>query len=104
MLHITRRRDATSNALQLRPGPQLYNNSKQQNKRYKATNTATTTLSSFPPQAPTEHQRQRAGAVVPRSLANKGLLGHTPPSAPPPPVDQAAVAPVWRYGCLGGKG
>ena len=26
MLHITRRRDATSNALQLRPSPQAYNN------------------------------------------------------------------------------
>ena len=36
MLHITRRRDATSNTLQLRPSPQSYNNSKQQSKRYKA--------------------------------------------------------------------
>ena len=29
MLHITRRRGATSNTLQLRPDPQSYNNNKQ---------------------------------------------------------------------------
>ena len=41
MLHITRRRDAISNTLQLRPGPRSYNNSEQQSKRYKANDTAT---------------------------------------------------------------
>ena len=41
MLHITRRRDAIANTLQLRPGPQSYNNTKQQSKRHKANSTAT---------------------------------------------------------------
>ena len=63
MLHITRRRDATPNTLQLCPSPQSYNNSgeqqskrhnsntitannrQQQTKRYKANSTATATCS-----------------------------------------------------------
>ena len=43
MLDITRRRDATSNTLQLRPSPQSYNNSKQQSKHNKSKHTATST-------------------------------------------------------------
>ena len=48
MLNITRRRDATSNTLQLRPSPQSCNNSKQQGKRYEANSTATATRSPAP--------------------------------------------------------
>ena len=45
MLHIAWYWDATSNSLQLRPGPRSYNNSEQQSKRYKAnTITASTFL------------------------------------------------------------
>ena len=57
MLHITRRRDATYNTLQLRPGPHSYNNSKQQGKRYKANIIATAARPPSPPQAQTQALR-----------------------------------------------
>ena len=66
MLHITtRRRDATPNALQLRPGRRQYNNSEQQNKRCKANNTATATSSPLArPAASTEPPDQRTNEAV----------------------------------------
>ena len=77
MLHITRRRDATSNTLQLRPGPQSYNNNKQHTTNTKCTGKG--------------GRKDREGAGTPPRAARefpyhtkRHCLPHYPP--PPPPL------------------
>ena len=48
MLHATRRRDATSNTLQLRPSPQSYNNSELTAKQAQAKRLLATAIFSGP--------------------------------------------------------
>ena len=91
MLHITRRRDATSNTLQLRPGPQSYNNSKQQSKRYKANSTATATRSpEARPAAPT------CGTAQEHVYSGHRWGGVVRETAIPPPPHHPIITPCTR--------
>ena len=98
MLHITRRRDATPNTLQLCPSPQSYNNSgeqqskrhnsntitannrQQQTKRYKANSTATATCS----------QREKN-----RYEANSTATATCSPVSPQGPTGHQTTSGLW---------